>query len=199
MTDGGDQAQGATESIRAHLAALPGGVGCRHLARERDAVDASLIVRLGLAKPILRNVPRCADHGCPWQPRCEHWPAFEPESPGPVSGIKYKPTPLGVLAASDASLVGAAVSELPLAAEVDALLEHGPASVFTLHTHYLRRARLAVREEIDADLAGLDRVALGGVLDLLVELGRLTLAADGVTYHRITSEAGQEPDAPPTG
>ena len=173
---------GVIGHIREHLGALPGGVGCRHLARERDGVEATLLVRLGLVKPVTRGAPRCADHGCPWQARCLHWPAFEPEATGSVAGVKYKPTAFGLAAADDAGRVAAAVEDLPAAREVLALLAAGPASVFALHGHFLRRARLAARGGDEADPVGLDRVALGGVLDLLVEVGRVERGEDGATY-----------------
>ena len=184
MTDTTTAPTGVAARIQLHLATLPDGIGCRHLARERDDVDAGLLTRLGLVKPILRHVPRCADHACPWQPRCAHWPAFEPEGSGPVAGIKYKPTPLGQLAALDPTRISSTLGDLPLATDLLALLADGPTSVFTLHTHFLRRARLATREAADPNFDGLDRPALGGVLDLLVEIGRVERSVDGVTYRR---------------
>ena len=168
--------------IQEHLQALPEGIGCRHLARERDGVESALLVRLGLVKPLLRNVPRCADHACPWQPNCTHWPAFEPDGTGPIAGIKYKPTPLGQAAAIDPSHVAAALDDLPLATAILALLADGPISIFSLHTHFLRHARRAARDGTDPNIDGLDRIALGATLDLLVELGHIERAADGVTY-----------------
>ena len=182
MTDTETAPTGVAVRIQVHLAALPDGIGCRHLARERDGVDAVLLTRLGLVKPILRNVPRCADHACPWQSHCTHWPAFEPEGSGPVAGVKYKPTPLGQLAALDAARVASALDDLPLASELLSLLADGPASIFSLHTHFLRRARLAARDGTDGNVDGLDRTTLGGVLDLLVEVGRVERTADAVTY-----------------
>lgn len=188
MTDA-KTAPSVSDRIQVHLAALPDGIGCRYLARERDGIDAGLLVRLGLVKPILRLVPRCAEHACPWQPRCAHWPAFEPEGSGPVAGIKYKPTPLGQLAAVDATRVASTLDDLPLATDLLVLLAAGPASIFTLHTHFLRRARLAARDGADPNLDGLDRPTLGGVLDLLVEIGRIERSKDGVSFHLIQASA----------
>ncbi len=179
-------ATGVSARLQAHLGALPGGIGCRHLARERDGLNAELLVRLGLARPIVRGAPRCADHGCPWQPRCVHWPAFEPDaaSAGPVAGVKYKPTPAGLAAVADSSRVIDALDNLPVAGEILALLAGGPATVYALHSHFLGQARRTARtgEGDGADRGGLDRVALGGVLDLLAELGRIARGEDGVTY-----------------
>lgn len=183
MSDGGS-GSATIDRWRAHLAELPGAVGCRHLARERDGVDASLLVTLGLVKPIVSRVPRCADHDCPWLPQCAHWSDFEPEASGNKAGVKYRPTPTGVVASLDASVALAAVTELPAVADVLASLAEGPATVFALHARFLKRMRDAARHGADPSGVGVSRSMLGSVLDVLVGAGLVVRTGDEVTYVR---------------
>lgn len=169
---------------RAHLGELPGGIGCRHLARERDGVDASLLVTLGLVKPIVSRVPRCVDHECPWLPRCAHWSDFEPDASGHKAGVKYRPTPTGLAASADASIGLAAVTALPAVADVLAWLSDGPATVFALHARFLERMRVAAQERTDPNEVAVSRSMLGAVLDVLVGAGLIARMGDQVTYVR---------------
>ena len=180
MSDRGSLA--VIDRMQIHLAALPGGIGCRHLVRERDGFDAGVLVDLALVKPIVSRVPRCIEHGCPWLPSCAHWRDFEPDASGAKSGVKYRPTAEGVAAATNAGLIARLVAELPAALDVLELLKGGPATIFTLNSLWLERARVAARNGENPDAAGINRVTLGAVVGMLVELEMLIRDEDGVTY-----------------
>lgn len=168
--------------LAAHLADLPGGVGCRHLARQRDDVDTGLLVDLGLVRPIISRVPRCRDHGCPLLHDCPHAADFEPDASGNKAGVKYKATAEGLAAATDPDIIGGAVVSLPAAAEVLVGLTSGPATAFALHARFVERARDAAARGERMDVPGASRVTFGATLVLLTEVGLVRLMADGVTY-----------------
>ncbi|HEV2108602.1 MAG TPA: hypothetical protein VGR16_10105 [Thermomicrobiales bacterium] len=165
-----------TTKLSAHLADLPGGIGCRHLARQRDRFNAGILVSLSLVKPIVSRVPRCVDHGCPLIPTCDHAADFEPEASGSKAGVKYRPTPDGLAAAADAALIESATVTLPAAADILNLLASGPMTIFELETR-LRAAWSAPGKPPD-------RPELGQLIAILVGLGRVRLD-DGIALVRL--------------
>lgn len=167
---------GATAArLAAHLADLPGEIGCRHLARQRDHLDAGLLVSLGLVKPIMSRVPRCEEHGCPLIATCEFVPDFEPGAGGNKAGVKYRPTADGLAATTDPGVIDRATRALPAVETVLALLAGPPATIFELNTR--------LRDEWAGPAALPDRPELGQIIDLLIELGQVR--AEGAVLSRI--------------
>jgi hypothetical protein len=164
-----DSAAETTTKVVTHLASLPGGVGCRHLARQRDEFDATILVSLSLVKPIMSRVPRCEEHGCPLVAECEHVGDFEPGSSGNKAGVKYRPTPDGMAATTNPNIVTSATMALPAVSDVLTILEAGPMTVFELNTH-LRNAWSHPGQPPN-------RPELGAVVQILVQLGRLRVDA----------------------
>ena len=162
-------------NLAAHLANLPGQVGCRHLARQRDDFEAGILVSLGLVKPITSRVPRCAEHGCPLTGTCEHAGDFEPDASGNKAGVKYRPTAAGLAASADPSLIDAATRALPSVESVLALLADEPLTVFELDTR--------LRADRDAQAGVPDRPELGHIVALLVETGKVR--SNGVMLTRV--------------
>lgn len=161
------------ETIQQHLANLPGGVGCRHLAQDNEGISPDLLIALGLVRPIVSRVPRCADHGCPLLENCPHRVDFEPEAKGSKSGIKYRPTPEGLAATADPAIIEESILQLPAAREILALIAAGTTDRFRLHTAFISHARAAARAGDAIDLPALNRVTLTAVLDLLLEAGAI--------------------------
>lgn len=157
-------------TLAVHLSNLPGEVGCRHLARQRDAFDASILVSLGLAKPIMSRVPQCEEHGCPLITTCEYVGDFEPGASGNKAGVKYRRTADGLAASDDPGMIDAATRRLPAVETVLGLLSDGPLTIFELNT------RLRAAGETGDALP--DRPELGQVVGLLIELGEV--GSDGV-------------------
>lgn len=165
--------------IQSHLARLPGEIGCRHLARERDDVEASLLVDLMLVKPIPTRVPTCASHNCPRCGACPWEVDFLPEASGAKAGVKYRRTADGeAVAAGMLSPISDRLAALPLAVAVLAALECGPRSVFALHWDLVERARVAIRNGVNTERVAPDRSALFSVVRLLADLGIVAVSPD---------------------
>jgi hypothetical protein len=162
-------------SLAAHLGSLPGEIGCRHLARQRDDFDASILVSLGLVKLIRSGVPRCEEHGCPLIDVCEHVADFEPDASGSKAGVKYRPTADGLAASADPAVIDAATRALPAVETVLALLAGGPLTIFQLNTR--------LRETWSTDEAPPDRPELGQIVTLLVEVGQVR--SEGAELSRV--------------
>jgi hypothetical protein len=168
------------ERIAHHLATLPGEIGCRYLARDRDDVPAPLLVDLKLVKPIVSRVPTCQAHDCPLVAECEHEPDFHVDASGSKSGVKYKRTAAGDAVAAGASgALMAAVEDLPLARIVLARIGAKPMSILALHAELLEEARALVRDGSIPDKVAPSRVTLGATVALLVEVGIVVAAPDG--------------------
>ncbi len=165
-----------TTKLSAHLADLPGGVGCRHLARQRDGFDANILVSLSLVKPIVSRVPRCEELGCPLIPTCDHAADFGPDAGGSTAGVKSRPTPDGLAAAADTALIESATVTLPAAADILNLLAGGPMTIFELET--------GLRAAWSAAGTPPDRPELGQLIAILVGLGHVRLD-NGVTLVRL--------------
>ncbi len=169
------------ERIVAHLAALPGDVGCRHLARERDGVESSLLVDLGLVKPIVSRVPQCSDHGCPRSGACPWESDFLHEASGAKAGVKYRRTVDGdALASGIVTPLEERLASLPLAAAVLAQLADGPRSLFAIQWHLVEAARAEVRAGKNTERVAPHRPALLGVICILSDLGIVQLSDDGI-------------------
>ena len=175
MCDGPVAIPSPIERIRFHLANLPGDIGCRHLARDRDGFDARLIVLLGLAKPIVQKVPACVSHGCPLRGTCAFEPDFDPEASRNKSGVKYRPTPDGMVAAGNPSLIGERIVALPLAARVMTLLRTGPLSPFSLHAGLHGIGFGVGLDASGAPLEPISRPALGLIIETLAALGHVAI------------------------
>ena len=105
--------------IVAYLVGLPGAVGCRHLARDRDGVEASLLADLGLVKPIMSRVPQCRDHSCPRSGARPWESGFLPEASGAKAGVKYRRTVDGdILASGRVTPIEERLTSLPLVTAV---------------------------------------------------------------------------------
>lgn len=168
------------ERIAHHLATLPGDIGCRHLARDRDDVPAPLLVDLKLVKPIVSRVPTCQAHDCPLVADCAYEPDFHVDASGSKSGVKYKRAAAGDAVAAGASgALAAAVEELPLARTVLARVGAKPMSMLALHAGLLEEARALVRDGSIPDKVAPSRVTLGATIALLVEVGIVAAAPDG--------------------
>ncbi len=170
-----DRAGETTIKLTAHLASLPGGIGCRHLARQRDQFEAGILVSLSLVKPIMSRVPRCEEHGCPLIAGCEHVADFEPESSGNKAGVKYRPTAAGVAATGEPGAIDAAAVALPAAADILAAVDRGPLTIFELD----RR----LRSEWSHAGEPPDRPELGQIVTILIGVGQIRLDR-GVTLVR---------------
>ncbi|MDP8908218.1 MAG: hypothetical protein M3N47_03690 [Chloroflexota bacterium] len=166
--------------IVAHLVDLPGDVGCRHLARDRDELDASLLVDLGLVKPIMSRVPQCRDHGCPRSGACPWESDFFPEASGAKAGVKYRRTVDGdVLVSGSVTPLEERLASLPLATAVLAQLADGPRSLFAIQWRLIEGARADVRDGKNTERVAPHRPALLGVIRLLTDLGIVHLSDDG--------------------
>lgn len=169
------RAEHVATTLATHLSDLPGEVGCRHLARQRDGFDASILVSLGLAKPIMSRVPRCEEHGCPSITTCEYVHDFEPGASVNKAGVKYRATADGLAASADPGVIEAATRRLPAVETVLGLLSDGPLTIFELDT------RLRAADDVADTLP--ERPELGQVVGLLIELGEVGL--DGVVLRGV--------------
>ncbi len=167
--------------IVAHLVDLPGDVGCRHLARERDELEASLLVDLGLVKPIMSRVPQCRDHGCPRSGACPWESDFLPEASGAKAGVKYRRTVDGdVLASGSVTPLEERLASLPLTTAVLAELADGPRSLFAIQWRLIEIARADVRAGKNTERVAPHRPALLSLIHLLADLGVVQLSDAGI-------------------
>lgn len=168
------------ERIITHLADLPGDIGCRHLARQRDQVPGGLLVDLKLVKPIVSRVPTCAAHACPQLGTCEYSADFEPEASGRKSGVKYRRSADGDVVATGVTIpIDTAIAELTPVPDMLAALENQPLTLFELHAVLLEQSRSSVRKGTDPFAACISRGHLLSLIDLLQELELVRRAADG--------------------
>ena len=169
--------------IVAHLAELPGDVGCRHLAREQYDVAASLLVDLGLVRPIATKVPTCRAHACPRCGGCPWEADFLPEASGNKANVKYRQTADGeAVAAGALAALEERLAALPLANDVLAAVAEGPRSLFALQGRFVEQARAEVKAGKNTERVAPHRPALLSVVRLLTELGVVRLADDGVVH-----------------
>jgi hypothetical protein len=169
--------------IVVHLAERPGDVGCRHLAREDFRVEASLLVDLGLVKPIMSRVPACSVHGCPRRGACRWEADFLPEASGNKANVKYRRTADGdVVAAGSLATIEERLATLPLANAVLAEVADGPRSLFAIQGRLVEEARAEVKAGKNTERVAPNRPVLLSVVRLLAELGVVGLSEDGVVY-----------------
>lgn len=166
--------------IVVHLAEVPGGIGCRHLAREEYDVEASLLVDLRLVKPIVTKVPTCSSHGCPRCGACEWESDFLPDASGSKANVKYRRTIDGAAVAAGAvSAIEARLAELPLANAVLTAVADGPQSLFAIQGRLIEQARIAVKAGKNTERVAPHRPELLGVVRLLADMGLVALSDDG--------------------
>ncbi len=171
------------QRIRGHLADLPGDIGCRHLARERDGVAAALLGDLHLVKPIMSRVPTCTAHGCPRCGACPWEADFLPDASGAKAGVKYRRTPEGeAVAAGKTAAIVEAIENLALAKAILTTLEGGPSSLFALQWGLVEEARSAVRAGRNSERVAPDRPVLIGVVRMLADLGVIALQENGTIF-----------------
>ena len=174
------EASATVRRLRDHLATLPGDFGCRYLARERDGVEASLLIDLDLVRPIATRVPTCAFHKCPRCGTCPWEELFHSEATGGKAGVKYRRTADGdAVAGGSLSVIGDRIADLPLATAVIAALDNGPRSLFAVQWGLVESAREAIRAGVNTERVAPDRPALLSVLRLLADLGVVALREDG--------------------
>lgn len=167
--------------IAGHLAELPSGIGCRHLAREQYDVEASLLVDLGLVKPIVTKVPTCSSHGCPRCGACAWESDFLPEASGSKANVKYRRTVEGdAVAAGALAAIEERLESLPLANAVMAAVAEGPRTLFAIQGQLVEQARKAVRAGKNTEWVAPHRPELLSVVRLLAELGLVRLTGDGM-------------------
>ncbi|NLC56601.1 MAG: hypothetical protein GX774_07185 [Armatimonadetes bacterium] len=161
---------------------------CGHALAREGGPALSLLVELGLVKPIRTGVPACAEHGCPYQGDCEHEETFATGAPG-RAGRKARLSAEARAIVADRDRLLARVRALPLCQFVLEALAAGPCSLFALNTRLLT----ASLEEIDATgqvkATAFDRASLGRAIALLEELGEIHRLPDGATLAR---DAGKE-------
>jgi hypothetical protein len=169
--------------IVAHLADLPGDVGCRHLAREQFQLEASLLVDLGLVKPIVTRVPACSAHECPRCGACRWEADFLPEASGNKANVKYRRTAEGdVVDAGALAAIEERLAALPLANAVLAEVAAGPRSLFAIQGRFVELARTEVKAGKNTERVAPHRPALMNVVRLLADLGVVRLSEDGVIH-----------------
>ncbi|MBA2755623.1 MAG: hypothetical protein H0U40_14380 [Chloroflexia bacterium] len=180
---------GPIARIQSHQGNLPGDIGCRHLARDRDGVDSRLIFLLSLGKPIIQKLPTCASHGCPLHGTCAFDANFDPEAAGNKSGAKYRPSPDGTVAAVEPELIGERIVALPLAAHVFASLAVGPLTPFGLHAS-VHRDGFAVGTDRSGDLLDpISRPVQGHIHESLAALGLVAFDAKAGALTRAEDQA----------
>ena len=159
------------EALRAVLAAVGDGVGCEHWTLPDHGLPVLLLKDLGLVRPITTRIPRCAEHGCRYLGACPQEVVFA-EGREERSGRKFRLTPEGQVAASDAARPPGAVAALPLAADVLAALATGERTIFELNWALVepRVAALGAGEEPPAMPS---RAYLRAVLTLLADQGAI--------------------------
>jgi len=159
------------DALRAALAAVGEGVGCEYWTLPDHGLPVALLKDLGLARPITARIPRCAEHGCRYLGACPHEVVFAEGRDG-RAGRKFRLTPEGSAAASDAAALTAALAALPLAVEVLAALAAGEQSIFTLNWALVepRVAALGAGEEPPPMPS---RAYLRAVLALLADQGAI--------------------------
>ena len=163
-----------------HLSEVPGGIGCRHLAREEYDVEVSLLVDLRLVKPIVTKVPTCSSHGCPRCGACAWEADFLPNASGSKANVKYRRTVDGdAVAAGAVGAIEERLAGLPLACAVVEAVADGPQSLFAIQGRLIEQARVAVNAGKNTERVAPHRPELLGVVQLLADLGVVGVAEDG--------------------
>jgi hypothetical protein len=193
-----EAAASGDEALRAVLMAVGDGIGCEHWTLPEHGLPVVLLKDLGLARPITTRIPKCADHGCRYLGACPQESVFAEGRDG-RSGRKFRLTPEGLVAASDAAVLATALDSLPLAADILAALASGEQTIFALHWALVepRVAALGAGEEPPPMPS---RAYLRAVLTLLAEHGAIVWDEAAGSVRRARADApASDPPGPVAG